>query len=474
MSGFQTTITIPNFKGDVITSVHPEYPKAISRWAANAARKAKVVTFVQDAQDVIQALQYAKVNGFPIAVRGGGHNPYGASSVEGGLVIDLSRHMNKVRVDPAKKLAYVGGGAVWETVDKESIKHGLATVAGTVNHTGVGGLALGGGYGWLSSTHGLVIDNIVQATLVTASGSVLTVNNAENADLYFAIRGGGGNFGVVTEFVLQLHPQRTTVYAGPIVYSASQLVMEDLARATEEWRQKTAEKECMMQLATVAPDGKPIIVVFPFYNGTEAAGRDSFKKLLDVGPISDTSKETPYEEINTFLNPMVTPGKGGYMKGVAIRHLHTPSMLKAHERLVEVMNNSPFKIGGILYEFFGKKAKKATPEETAFRRERAVDNMLILLTWDHDDSTANMEEDARRVAAELGAMVMQNQLGLTPVEALGYGNYDPDAVDIDPKGADKARMMFGSNYPRLQELKRRYDPDGVFNQWFPITPASGV
>ncbi|KAJ3507214.1 hypothetical protein NLJ89_g6435 [Agrocybe chaxingu] len=474
MSEFHTTATIPNFKGDVMTAVHPEYLKAISRWAANAARKAKVVAFVKDAQDVVQALQYAKANGLPIAVRGGGHNPYGASSVEGGLVIDLSRHMNKVRVDPAKKLAYVGGGTVWETVDKESIKHGLATVAGTVNHTGVGGLALGGGYGWLSSAHGLVIDNILQATLVTASGSILTVNKTENADLYFAIRGGGGNFGVVTEFVLQLYPQRQTVYAGTVVYPASQIVTENLAEATEEWRQGMGERECMMQLATFGPDGKPIIVMFPFYNGTKAEGRERFKKLLDVGPMSDTSREMPYEEINSLLNPTMTPGQGAYMKGLAVKHLHAPSMLRAHERLSEIMSNSPFKIGGILYEFFGKKTKFTGAEEAAFRREKAVDNALIFLSWDQDSATKGMEDEARRVAAELVAMVIQNQPGLTPVEALGYGNHNPDAVDIDRKGVDKVRMMFGANYPRLQELKQRYDPDGVFNKWFPITPASSA
>ncbi|KAG6824886.1 hypothetical protein H0H87_010821, partial [Tephrocybe sp. NHM501043] len=243
-----------SFKGDIVTPDDPDYQKAISRWAVNAQRRAKVVAFVKNAVDVGLAIAYARTSGLPIAIRGGGHSPAAASSSEGGLVIDLSRYLNEARVDPEKQVVYVGGGALWDVVDSEAIKHGLATVGGTVNHTGVGGLVLGGGYGWLSPEHGLAIDNLVQATVVTADGSVLTASDAENQDLFFGIRGGGCNFGVVTEFVLRLHPQRRTVYAGILVLRPPSL--EKLVGVTSAWFEGAGEKESMIQIMTMGPDGQ--------------------------------------------------------------------------------------------------------------------------------------------------------------------------------------------------------------------------
>ncbi|KAI0249110.1 hypothetical protein BJV78DRAFT_723696 [Lactifluus subvellereus] len=151
-----------NFKGDIVTPGDAEYKKAIARWVANAEHLARLVAFVKDTDDVALALQYARTNNLQVAICSGGHSASGASSVADGLVIDLSRYLNYAIVDPEKCTARVGDGSIWETVDRESIKHGLATVAGTVNHTGVAGLLLGGGYGYLTSQHGLVIDNLIQ------------------------------------------------------------------------------------------------------------------------------------------------------------------------------------------------------------------------------------------------------------------------------------------------------------------------
>jgi FAD/FMN-containing dehydrogenase len=181
-----------SFKGDIVTSSSPDYEQAIVRWAKNAQKNAKVVAFVKDEDDIVLAIKYAKENNLPIAVHCGGHSPAGASSVEGGLVIDLARHMSYCRVDEEKKLAYVGGGTVWNLVDKTTIEYGLATVAGTVSHvsvlaaewvgtelggqTGVGGLSLGGGFGWLTGEHGLTIDNIEGVSISAILRLNLTTN----------------------------------------------------------------------------------------------------------------------------------------------------------------------------------------------------------------------------------------------------------------------------------------------------------
>ncbi|KAG6835269.1 hypothetical protein H0H93_003257 [Arthromyces matolae] len=354
------------FNGDIVTSDDADYSKAIARWALNAQRLAKVVAFVKDAEDVRLAIRYAKEARLPIAIRGGGHSPAGSSSVEGGLVIDLSRYLNEAIVDADKRIVTVGGGALWETVDKEAIQQGLATVGGTVNHTGVGGLVLGGGYGWLSAEHGLAIDNLVQATVVTADGSILNANESENPDLFFGIRGGGSNFGVVTELVLRLHPQRKTVYAGPLIFAPPAL--EKLVDLTAKWWEGAGEKESMMQALTMGPDGKFVVVVILFYNGSEAEGRQNFQEFLNLG-----------------------------MNYVDIKALSLDVLLRACCR--------------------------------------------------HDEGNP-----LRRAKC-------------APDAEAGSGEREGDSVP------DKAKAAFGENYPRLQSIKKQYDPENIFNKWFPITPA---
>ncbi|KAJ3514878.1 hypothetical protein NLJ89_g2101 [Agrocybe chaxingu] len=448
MPAIDATNLVKDFEGDIVTPDHPDYAQAISRWAANAARKAKAVAFVKDNEDVARALKFAQENHLSIAIRSGGHNAAGASSVQDGLVIDLSRHMNGVMVDPSKRLAYVGGGALWETVDKEGIK-----------------LALGGGYGWLSAAHGLALDNVVQATVVTADGSILTVNDVENPDLYFAIRGGGGNFGVVTEFVLQLHPQRETVYAGSIIYPAS--AVDKLVAATEAWWKTVTDKEGMLQIATVGPDGNPIFVVFPFYNGTQAEGRESFKQLLEAGPIADASKVVPYEELNGLQVLFFVFSKFYYL--VDNQNAECDAIIKVHRRVAEIMSGGVFRVV-VIYEFFGLgKINAVSTTATAFRREKA-NNALVSLFW---DAFQDRHGEARGLAHELCALVTEGQSGMTTSEGLGYSNYDPDGTETKGTAAavDKAKLVFGENYPRLQAIKKRYDPDNIFNKWFPIVPA---
>lgn len=275
------------FKGDIITPSDEGYERAIVRWAFNAMRRAHIVAYVRDAADVSTALRYAKANGVKIAVHGGGHSPSGASSSEDGLVVDLSRYVNSVWVDPEAKLAYVGGGATWGMVDKATMEHGLAMTGGTVSHVrafhvanahhvltvasdrsrrvssygsdsvsrshGLQSLTVGGGYGWLSPMHGLTIDHLRQATVVTADGTIHTASSTENSDLFWGIRGGGSNFGVVTEFVFHLHPQRRTVFGGPVLFTRDKV--EAIARTIEEWFLSAGPKEALHATMGRTPDG---------------------------------------------------------------------------------------------------------------------------------------------------------------------------------------------------------------------------
>ncbi|RDX53253.1 FAD-binding domain-containing protein [Lentinus brumalis] len=465
MSNFDTFKT--SFKGDLLTPGDEGYESAIARWAKNAARKAAVVAFAKDAEDVSRAVTYARQAKLPIAIKGGGHNASGASSSEGGLVIDLSRYLNGVKVDTDKKLGYVGGGAIWETVDKTAIEQGLATVGGTVNHTGVGGLILGGGYGWLSGAYGLAIDNLVQATVVTADGSILTASESENSDLFWGIRGAGSNFGVITEFVLKLYPQRRTVYCGTIIYSPDMLGA--LLDVTEKWwHNGPSEKEGIIQVFTRGPGHQPCIVLFVFYNGSEEEGRANFKAFLDLKPIADMSKEQPYEVLNTLQNHIAGHGQNVYMKGCFAPQPFPRTLLpQVFDRVVELSAPEAYTFG-LLFEYFPLGKINAVPDDaTAYRRGLAPNVLCVVYAKEESEAAFNYSRDA---AHELTGLVTGKK-----GEEIGYGNYSPDSEALPADGsvpASKAEANFGSNYKRLQEIKKKYDPELIFNKWFVITPAA--
>ena len=300
-----------SFKGDIVTPADPNYKDAIARWAVNAERPARVVAFVKDEPDVCLALSYARNNNLPVAIRCGGHSPSGSSSAKDGLVVDLSRYFNYAVADPDTRTVRVGGGALWDTVEKESIKHNLATVAGSVSHVrnfllgppafcltqhphpghrlgfqgtlplrlvtnlsdGMSRLLLGGGYGFLTGQHGLAVDNllqacsllqlfsipfdrIIQATLITANGTTLTLSDTENAELFWGIRGGGSNFGICTEFVLRLHPQRRTIFSGLVVYPAE--VLSELITVLNRWWKNAKKNEGMHMLLRKIPSSEKV------------------------------------------------------------------------------------------------------------------------------------------------------------------------------------------------------------------------
>ncbi|THH08126.1 hypothetical protein EW145_g2912 [Phellinidium pouzarii] len=451
------------FKGDIVTPEHPDYENAIQRWAVNATRRAKIVAFVKDANDASLAVKYAREMSLPIAIRGGGHNPAGSSSSEGGLVVDLSRYINGCRVDAEKKLAYAGGGAIWQTVDEVAIKSGLATVAGTVNHTGVGGLTLGGGYGWLSSSYGLVIDNLIQVTMVVADGSILIANESENSDLFWAIRGGGCNFGICCEFVYRLHEQPRTVYSGILIFPPP-LVDQVINVTADWWKKGPGPKTSLLQVISrgPAPDYAPGIVIIPFFNGTVEEGRAEFKAFLDLNPI-DLTGETPYEKLNTLQNPNVRHGQCIYMRGVT-QHEYSPAVAKqVYERMCDI-SSKDMRIS-VLFELFPlDKIRSVAKDATAFNLRGPESNVLCICAWDED--TSEYGARGRNAAFVMSDIVSSAEESPETSKMRAYGNY----VGDEKLECDRARKVFGNNYPRLQQIKKKYDPEVVFSKWFSIIP----
>ncbi|KAI0278292.1 FAD-binding domain-containing protein [Russula aff. rugulosa BPL654] len=441
-----------SFTGDWITPDHPSYSKAIARWAANAERHAAAVAFVKNAQDVVIVLSHAKQHKSLIAIRGGGHSASGTSSIEGGIVIDLSRHLADVRVDPAEKLAYVGGGAIWETVDKTAIKHGLAAVAGTVNH--VSSLLLGGGFGFLTGEHGLALDNLVKATVVTARGEVLTASATENADLFWGIRGAGCNLA------------SRTVFGGFVAYQPP--LIESAVSATAKFVEEgLSAKEAIFYVQTLDPagSGDPFALFLLFWNGSEDEGRNHFKRFFDIGPVLNTCKELPYEELNAMQSFTVPHGKNYYMSGVFSSGPQLDAAKNLVSRLPSLSKESSTNFS-VVYELLPREKTLTVPNNATAHTRRPLYNVLVLGTW--EDKDPNKHDVLRNAASELGRIVLQGEKVITEHYNDGYGNYNAEYV-VSPASATgiAAQKLFGENYARLQKLKKQYDPDASFSSGMP-------
>ncbi|ERF76220.1 hypothetical protein EPUS_04297 [Endocarpon pusillum Z07020] len=439
------------------------YEDSLRRWSRAAEKRAGAVLLLKTPSAIAKALRYASEHTIDLAVRGGGHSTAGASSTSGGLVIDLSS-MRSVTVDSTAKTLAVQGGAQWSDVDDAAWEHGLATVGGTVADTGVGGLTLGGGYGWLSGTHGLVIDNLISCEIVLASGEVVRASKDENADLFWALRGGGQNFGVVTEFILQAWKQ-DNVWAGVMLFPTEKLadILDVLNEIILEMRGRGA---CVLGFSRPPPaGGQVLIIIAVFYDGTEEEGRARFQRLLDLGPIMNTATSVPYNSVNRMLH--VPQGRRVSMKGASftlpLRFDFVKSTMDAYAQFTSEVPHSQESL--LLYEIFepGKICEVANHEMSFANRGRRM-NAMVGPMWTSPEHDARSRAWAREVADMFKAELSRSKGSDGKGEGLGvYGNYD--------QYDEKSRDVFGGNYARLQELKARYDAGNMFNKLFSVAPA---
>ena len=399
--------------------------------------------------DVVATVRYAADTGSPLAVRGGGHSVPGFGTADDAVVADLS-DMQAVDVDDETRTATAGGGTTWGRFNDVTAAHGLATTGGIISTTGLGGLTLGGGIGYLCRGYGLSCDNLLAAEVVTADGTVVTASESEHPDLFWALRGGGGNFGAVTRFTFRLHPV-TTVYGGPMFFELS-----DGAAILAHFREfiRTAPREYggfpAFQIAPPLPFvpenrvGEPFVALVSCWTGSPAEGErilDDFRQVAH--PVAEHVGEMPYAALNSAFDALVPPGLQHYWKAAFVREL-TDDAIAAHMEhgpKVPTVNSTVhlYPINGAVHDVAG--------DATAFGHRDASFAPVIAGMW---PDSADNERNTAWVRDYYAAIAPHSEAG-------GYVNF-ASADDQSRAGAN-----YGTNYTRLREVKRRYDPANLFH-----------
>jgi FAD/FMN-containing dehydrogenase len=436
-------------RGDVVTPGETGYRQACRIWnGAHDDRRPALVVRCAGATDVIAAVGFARSNDLTIAVRGGGHSVAGFSSCDDGIVIDLSP-MAGVRVDPAAARATVGGGAVWADVDHETQAHGLATTGGLVSTTGVAGFTLGGGIGWTMRKFGLACDNLAAADVVTADGRLVHASETENADLLWGLRGGGGNFGIVTQFEFDLHPLGPTIYAGPIFYPAQ--AARDLLRAFRDWAGEAPDEITALVNLTTAPPlpvipeewhGRKVAALIAACTGPVDEGEALVRTFREVAePIADLLGPMPYQVIQTLIDPLWVKGIHSYFKATNLARLDDELV----DRLCEVHLAAPGPQCEIHVHQMGGAVGRVADGATAFA-ERSMPFVLNAVTGWHDPAVGTAHREWARTAIDAASDASTGR---------AYVNFLADT--------DAARTSYSEDtYTRLVSLKNDYDPTNVF------------
>jgi FAD/FMN-containing dehydrogenase len=447
--------------GAVFAPKDEGYDEARRLWNAEHVREPALIAQVHSAEDVQAAVRYAVAEGLEVAVRGGGHSMAGLSSVDGGLMIDLSR-LNQVTVDPDARRARVGGGALLRDLDGATQEHGLAVPAGIVSHTGVGGLTLGGGMGLLTRMYGLSIDNLESVQLVTADGSILRAAEDENADLFWAVRGGGGNFGVITEFEFRLYQVGPIVQYGIAFWGQEQGA--ELLRAARDVI-PALPREVNVVIACLNAPPAPFVpaehhfklgyalVVVGF--GSPEQHAEAMAQLRGlVPPLFEFATPMPYTAVQQLLDEPNAWGAYHYEKGTYLEALTDAAI----DVITEQVPHKTSPMSATMFYHLDQGYLEAADDATAFGGQRSERYAMFVIA-----TTPALETlEPERAWARSFWSAMQPH-------AISIGSYVNGMAEPD---ADRIRASYGDKYDRLLELKRKYDPDNVFRRNQNINPAA--
>jgi hypothetical protein len=437
------------FRGQVVERGEPGYDDHRKIWNGSISRRPALIARCAGVSDVIGAVKLGRQHGLPVAVRGGGHSFPGHSVADDALVIDLSV-MKGVRVDPEARTARVQAGVLLGELDRETQVFGLAAPSGIVTHTGVAGLTLGGGIGWIMRKHGLSVDQLRSVDLVTADGEFVKANEDENADLFWGIRGGGGNFGIVTEFEFNLVPVGPTILAGPIFWA-----MEDspsVLRFYRDWVADAPDELMTIIVHRKAPPlpfvpqelhGKPVVMVVCCWIGDPEEGERFIQPLRDFGsPVADTCMPKPFLMHQAMLDPSWVPGRWYYMRSCDVNELT--------DEIIDVTVEHSLKIDSPLTSFpiwqTGGAVSRVRDDETAFNGRHAGFTYNITCSTETADGFDQEREWVRNFWS-----------ALEPWHTTVYVNF------LMEEGEDRIRQAYGDEkYARLKALKQKYDPSNFF------------
>ena len=409
-------------------------------------RRPALVVRCHGTADVQAAVRFARERGLEIAVRGGGHNVTGNAVCDGGLMLDLSG-MRAVQVDPRTRRARAQGGATWADYNRETQLHALASTGGVVSSTGVGGLTLGGGLGWLMGKHGLAVDNLRAVELVTAEGEIVQASAKEHPDLFWALRGGGGNFGVATWLEFEVYPVGPTVIGGLVAHPFA--AARDVLRFYRDVTASLPDELIAFAGLLHAPDGSgtKLAAIVLCHAGAPEAGEAAVAPVKRFGsPVMDVIGPMPYGAVNSMLDGGFPKGALNYWKSSFLATLTDPAI----DTMIDRFASAPSPMSALLLEHFHGAATRVSPTETAFPHRAVGYNFLALGEW--------TEPSANGVNI---AWTREAYAAMNPYMAKGrYVNY-LNADDMADAGA--VASAFGPNWARLREVKRRYDPENVFH-----------
>ncbi len=447
-----------SIRGRVLTPQSEHYDEARTIWNAMINRRPALIVQCASAADVVRVVRFAGEHKLLVAVRGGGHNIAGSALCDGGLVIDLSP-MKSVRVDQAGQTARVEPGVTLGEFDNDAQTFGLATPLGINSTTGVAGLTLGGGFGWLSRKLGLSIDNLISVDLVTAAGALVKASETEHPDLFWAIRGGGGNFGIVTSFEFKLHKVGPVVLAGLIIHPLD--AARDVLRFYRDFIKKTPQEFVCWFVMRKAPPlpflpvewhGREILALAVCYSGAVSEGERVAKPLRSFGkPIADVIAPAPFVAWQRILDPLLAPGMRNYWKSHDFREVSDGLI----DVLISFARRIPDPQTEIAFAQLGEAVTKVPGDATAYTPRDAQFVMNVHGRWDdpaNDTKCISWARDLFQAAAPFAT-------------GGAYVNF------LTQEEHDRVRLAYGSNFDRLVQLKKKYDPDNFFRSNQNIQPA---
>ncbi|WP_254764085.1 FAD-binding oxidoreductase [Natrinema marinum] len=443
--------------GELLRPEDPNYDEARAIWNGMIDKYPAMIVRSRGVSDVIAAVNFAREHDLLLAVRGGGHNIAGNAVCDDGLMLDLSA-MRSVRVDPEARTARVEPGATLADVDHETQAFGLATPLGINSTTGIAGLTLGGGFGWLTRKYGMTVDNLRSVDIVTADGVLRRASETENPDLFWAVRGGGGNFGVVTDFEFDLHEVGPEVLAGPMVYLGEDA--PDVLRHVRDFNEDAPDESTVWVVLRKAPPlpflpedvhGVGVVIVVAFYTGDISEGEEVLASLREFGdPIADGIGPHTYAEFQQSFDPLLTEGARNYWKSHNFSELSDGAI----DTAIEYAETLPTPLSEIFFGQLGGVMARVPADATAFPHRDAAYGMNVHTRWE------DPADDDRCIA---WARTFHDAMA---PHATG-GVY----VNFVSEREGEENIAYGNSYERLAELKAKYDPENLFRMNQNVEPA---